>query len=206
MQKVVLFLTVIIFSFSCSDMRKNSIENTNTNSNKDANQINTSSEFYLKKNKNIEDYYLNIPDNGYFSCEFQSESNKEWRKKHIIKRNIKNGYLLATDSSDFTIELALFKDKKKQRDIIAVFSRSCNVGGQCPPQYHFWTLESGHWKNITDEVFEIDKITKQIETNSNSIIGFKLPEFGTNIIVINCDELTPTGITLPFSDGKVIFD
>ncbi|PTB93871.1 hypothetical protein C9994_12635 [Marivirga lumbricoides] len=140
----------------------------------------------LKENKNIVDYYLEIPELSYFNCEFENEWPVDKRKAKIVKSNIKNGYLYATDSFDFELEMALFKDTINNRDVIGAFSRGCNIGGQCTPQYDFWTLEKGEWQNITKEIFNIEEISKEINSQNN-IIGFRLPEVGTSLIVVNCE-------------------
>ncbi len=162
-----LSLTVVLF-YSIWD--NSGVENTTT----------------IVKNRNILYYYLEIPDLSYFNCEFDNEWPAKKRKSKIISLNIKNGYLFATDSFEFELEMALFKDKTNNRDVIGAFSRACNIGGQCPPRYDFWTVEKGEWQNITEEIFKRDIISNSINSQ-NDIIGFRLPEYGTSIIVTDCE-------------------
>lgn len=151
---------------------------------------------------NIEDYYLNIPAKELFICEKSINPNQEFRKKYIVKKDIKNGYLLATDSVDFKLEMALFKDKLLNRDVIGVFSRPCNIGGQCPSSYDFWTVKDSKWINITKEVIDLENITSTIEKEKEIIAGFRLPETGTSIFVIDCENESNTGILLTWNNGK----
>lgn len=136
----------------------------------------------------IEQYYFMLPAEDYFNCEFNPMPDAAFRKKYIIKSNVKNGYLVASDKNDFSIEMALFKDKINGRDIIAVFSRGCNIGGQCPPRYDFWTYKNKQWLNVTKELVNLESVFTKVEQESGSIPGFQLPEFGTDIKIIACDS------------------
>jgi hypothetical protein len=200
-----LIISIILFSCSACHSKENNFAN-KTPYIKLASNKEIENPFYSNQDKNIEDYYLNIPSNGLFNCEKSIIPNQEFRKKNIVKKDIKNGYILATDSSDFKLEMALFKDKIKNRDVIGVFSRPCNIGEQCSSSYEFWTVLENKWKNITNEVIGIEYITNTIEKEKGILLGFRLPEIGTNISVVDCDNVTETGIFLKWKNGKFIYD
>ncbi len=156
------------------------------------------------ENKNILNYYLEIPDLNYFNCEFENDWPAEKRESKIISLNIKNGYIFATDSFEFELEMALFKDKTNNRDVIGAFSRACNIGGQCPPRYDFWTVERGEWENISQEIFDIEQITRSFN-KENEIIGFGLPEYGTSLTVTDCETGIALDKKIAWTEGKFHF-
>ncbi|MBO9698556.1 MAG: hypothetical protein J7604_00020 [Sporocytophaga sp.] len=150
----------------------------------------------------IEQYYFMLPAEDYFNCEFSPKPDATFRKMYIIKSNVKNGYLVASDKNDFSIEMALFKDKIIGRDIIAVFSRGCNIGGQCPPRYDFWTYKNKQWFNVTKELVNLESVSKKVEQESGSIPGYLLPELGTDIKVVECDSKKDLGYRLKWVNSK----
>lgn len=137
--------------------------------------------------KSVLDYYLEMP-NDYFVCEMAKIYSKAERSNLIKHQNIKNGFIKAAADIG-NIEIALFKDKIKKRDILAVFAQ-CGPGCMCQKTGFLVQKNDLTWDNITDEIFPSDaQINKFIFDDENKDVFYKfiIPEFGTTIKVLDWD-------------------
>lgn len=137
--------------------------------------------------KNVLDYFLELP-NEYFVCEMAKIYNKAERNTLIKHKNVKNGFIKA-EADIGNIEVALFKDKIKNRDILAVFAQ-CGPGCMCQKTGFLVQNTNLTWQNITDEIFPSEaQISKFIFNDENRDIFYKfiIPEFGTTIKVLEWD-------------------
>ena len=123
-----------------------------------------------------ESYFDKLPKN-YFVC--ADEDNFAKRKQLIQQVNAANGYLLARTSNAQTIELAVFKDKKHSREVVAAF-RECGKTCECNQQ-KVWGYTKNTWIELTDSVFEASFLRQW--RGADSTYDFILPEFGTQILV-----------------------
>ena len=141
--------------------------------------------FAKSKRKNVLDYYLLLPDE-YFFCEFTPKITKEHKRQQIIRKNIKNGFILSK-SEGFDMEVALFRYKRGGRsiDIIAVNIR-CGAGCMCN-RFEFLAMRNdGSWKKVTANIFPSEQqIVKKLKTKNEVILEYYLPEFGTTVKVFN---------------------
>lgn len=160
----------------------------------------SSSSSAQEKTKNVLDYYLDLPDNLFY-CELSKSFSKEAKEKQIVRKNLPNGFILAK-SEGYRMEVALFKDRTKNRDIIAVNIR-CGEGCMCSRFEVLELIAGGKWKNVK-EIFPSEaEITKALEGKgkSDAIYEIALPETGTTIQLIDSTNQKPL-IGIIWKDGK----
>lgn len=138
----------------------------------------------------ILDYYLALPD-GYFHCELTPKITREYRMKQIVRKNVKNGYLLSK-SEGYPMEVALFVDPTGKQRVIAV-NITCGEGCMCNRFVLLRYLGPGKWQNITGDLMPsdgaIDAAIKEKHGERNwSLI---LPEFGTTVRVVDAATSAP---------------
>jgi hypothetical protein len=176
---IVIVLVLIIASCTNSKSKQGDKEKQTTSKNKPQKSS-------IDKNKphktpgNVKDYYFLLPSK-YFICDaMEDNDNKENRRKAIKHQNIKNGYIKAKPQEFYDLEVALFKNREENKDIIATFIQ-CGAGCMCNvTDFLLYDNKTGKWKNITSKIFpsfsEIDKVVDE-----PSLLMYKLPEFGTTI-------------------------
>ena len=99
----------------------------------------------------------------------------KYRKSLIKIEDLKNGYLrLESSKWQGWVEIALFK-KADGSYVVAISQVACGQG--CSGGVIFATYKSGHWKNITREVFP-----------HSSQGYYRLPRIGTSIVLICGDK------------------
>lgn len=181
-----------LFYFSMFALLINGCSNSTGKTNKNTTEPKFKTEEQEKhktKNKNpqnIEDYYYLLPE-SYFMCDaVEAGDSKEFRKSKLTKKNIQGGYITANPQGFYTLEVALFKNRKNQSDIIAAFIQ-CGAGCMCNAMdFLTWDKETSTWKNITESIFPSSSL---IEEKAGELEGveFKLPEKGTTIKGYNED-------------------
>jgi hypothetical protein len=135
-----------------------------------------------KKKMTIEDYYLALPSN-YFLCD-QSDEVYSVKNKlaGITLSDLKNGYLEAQAGS-FKLKVTLFKDKEKNKDIIAVYM-NCGLGCMCNA-FDFLTYKGNEewepadvfdWKLVDEYIAAVSE-----KTGKEVYIQYELPRIGTTI-------------------------
>ncbi|ELR73596.1 hypothetical protein C900_02681 [Fulvivirga imtechensis AK7] len=140
-----------------------------------------------KQGKSILDYYLLLPD-YIFECEIPFEHSEAARLNAISYKSIKNGYIKAqTNEGEFTV--VMFKDRQKNRDIIAI--TKCGAGCQCfvNTYLQFDTMRE-LWVDASDVMpsdEEFESVGKKLEEASGQEVWplFILPEHGTTIMVVD---------------------
>lgn len=182
MNKWILFFIIVTFA-ACGNNKEVEQSETKdssaiTKQNGMQTQINTTQ---IKNPQNIMDYYLLLPADYFFCDASASDDNEAFRKKVLIHQNIKNGYLKAQPQEFYTLEVALFKNKKSNENIIAAFIQ-CGDGCMCNAMdFLVWNQTKNLWENISQQVFpSYDQISKKI--NGEESIKYVLPEFGTTIV------------------------
>jgi len=145
-------------------------------------EVNSESKNYSE----IEQLYLDLPFDDYFGCEFTPETTEAFRIKNILNLKKNNNYLHASDSFDFNFEIKLFENKWGYDKVVAVFSRQCNIGGQCPPSYKFYNVTDNNWNDITSSVFKIKDY--EAEMNLNMPIGYKIEANNNEIMAVSCED------------------
>ncbi len=145
---------------------------------------------FTGETKNIVDYYLTLPGE-YFVCDAGAvQDTKDFRTKCIQYKNIKNGYLRAKvdNGLQYPLEVALYKDRSNQRDIIAV-SIDCGPGCLCNVFKLLALDKKGQWEVIENilPIQEMEKTLEKLQKKSDNELfpAFILPEFGTTIKVID---------------------
>lgn len=138
----------------------------------------------------ILDYYLALPD-AYFQCEMEAKITTQEKMKQIVRKNVKNGYLLAK-SEGYPMEVALFVDATGKERVIAV-NISCGEGCMCNKFALLRYLGPGKWKNVTADLMppdgEIDAAIRKKHGDRNwSLV---LPEFGTTVRVVDAATSAP---------------
>lgn len=138
----------------------------------------------------ILDYYLALPD-AYYQCEMEPKITAQYKMKQIVRKNIKNGYLLAK-SEGYPMEVALFVDAAGEERVIAV-NITCGEGCMCNRFALLRYLGPGNWKNVTADLMppdgEIEAAIKKKHGDRNwSLI---LPEFGTTVRVVDAATSAP---------------
>ena len=99
----------------------------------------------------------------------------KYRKSLIKIEDLKNGYLrLESNKWQGWVEIALFK-KADGSYVVAISQVACGQG--CSGGVIFATYKSGHWKNITRQVFP-----------HPSQGYYRLPRIGTSIVLICGDK------------------
>lgn len=198
MKGLYLFFIVILcrnYCFSQSPIGEGKLENGITNQKLKNWQI----EIANKKNKSILDYYLLLPEKLLEGGTGIVDDSREYRlikannEKHPIQGriNLKAGYLIA--SPDAYLKMALFKDRKNNKDIIGIIL-GC---GMPPVQYcDYGFLEFNNEKlewTINRDVFpwedfnaKCNKLAKQKPSTEEYFLPeIILPEFGASIVVID---------------------
>jgi hypothetical protein len=180
------------------------IENGLKNQNLDSWQI----EIAKKKVRSIEDYYLILPKK-LLEAELEIKNdNRKFRLDKISRVNIKSGYLIA--NPDAHLEMALFRDKKNNRDILAIV-----LGCGSPPiqycDFGFLEFDSNEmvW-SINKEVFPWAEFNSKCDELSNSkpsdqeyfLPNIILPEFGTTIHLIDAWDSDNTPLVLIKWNGQ----
>ncbi|MBT4498253.1 MAG: hypothetical protein HOC74_11050 [Gemmatimonadetes bacterium] len=135
-----------------------------------------------EKTKNINDYFLLLPSE-FIDCEgaqFGQYSTKQKREKIISKIDQKNGYLQFYKTG----QLVLFKDRKNNKDIIAIQSGRCGAGNTCGALNTLLEFQDSTW------IFRIDLLPdgKRIEDlyyDDDTCPYFDLPQYGTTILIKN---------------------
>lgn len=129
------------------------------------------------------DYYLALPDD-YFHCELTPKITREYRMKQIVRKNIKNGYLLAK-SDGFPMEVAIFVDAGGKNRTIAV-NITCGEGCMCNRFSLLRHLGPGKWKIVTDDLMPSDEAIDAAvrKKHGEKIWSLVLPEFGTTVKVV----------------------
>jgi hypothetical protein len=148
------------------------------------------------------DYYLTLPAD-YFSCEMPVDVTRQYRLKQIIKKNLKNGYILAK-SEGLKMQVALFTYAPKSMNVIGV-NIPCGAGCMCNKFAMLTRSSSGKWSNITSKIFPSEeRILKAIgKAGQDIILQYDLPEYGLDIKVI--DDMTKKVICkVTWSGGKFI--
>jgi len=140
----------------------------------------------VSQGKDIVGYYLAMPGD-YFACEAGVFTDSEtFRLQAIQHKNIKNGYLLAhiDHGMRYSIEVALFKDRLRGWDVIAV-SIDCGAGCMCNEFKLLAFATDGSWQILDDllPVRQMEQAMKKLEQEVGAEISavYKLPEFGTTI-------------------------
>jgi len=136
--------------------------------------------------KDVVGYYLTLPGD-YFACDAGVFTDSEtFRLAAITHKNIKNGYLLAhiDHGMRYAMEVALFKDRVRHRDVIAV-SIDCGAGCMCNTFQLLALAKDGSWQVLEDllPVRQLEQTMKKLEQEAGEEISavYKLPEFGTTI-------------------------
>jgi len=137
---------------------------------------------YDLEGMNVHDYYLMLPK-GYFGCDNpEYKDSQKAREDAILKKNIKNGYI-ESQTTHVPMEVVLFKDRKNNRDLIAIAS-NCGAGCLCQT-FTFMEYKNGQWLTA------MDVLPMEAMKNANAEINESgeadifpeaiLPEFGTTI-------------------------
>jgi len=136
--------------------------------------------------KNIVDYYLQLPDE-YFFCETLIIPDRKDKLSLIKKKNLKDGYILAsTKDGDFPLETALFTDDYMGLKLIAVNVR-CGSGCMCRKLDFFFVSDGKLMKSANDYLFpKNDEIEKAAGIKDG--YEFSLPGDGKYINVIDGDS------------------
>ncbi|MBX7147450.1 hypothetical protein K1X76_00065 [bacterium] len=141
---------------------------------------------HAKEPQNILDYYLLLPEK-YFACELPPEASSSQRMAAIQHQNIKNGYI-KTISEGFPMEIALFKMKKTQQNMIAV-TVSCGAGCMCNKQ-DFLIYTSNKWEETKPLPNNLQILHEKLAQQKGREIFpyYKLPETGTTIEVHDSEK------------------
>ncbi|NMM50067.1 hypothetical protein [Marinigracilibium pacificum] len=132
----------------------------------------------------VEKFYFELSNEDFFGCEFSPDLTHEFKLKNIAYLNNEQNYLIATDSFDFQLEIKVFEKTDKKDQVIAVFSRSCNICGQCPPEYKFFKIIDSGLEDITTSIF--DRTTLEKNLNVSHLVGYQLND-NDLIVVTNCE-------------------
>ncbi len=195
----ILIALAVIFSACTNSKTKQDKKENQTTSKKVAEKSGINNDKQRKTSGNIKDYYFLLPGK-YFICDaMEANDNKENREKSIKHQNIKNGYIKAKPQEFYDLEVALFKNREENKDIIATFIQ-CGAGCMCNvTDFLLYDNKTGKWENITSEIFpsfsEIDKVVDE-----PSLLMYQLPEFGTTIEGVN-ENTGKTEIKIGW-DGK----
>ncbi|PTB93872.1 hypothetical protein C9994_12640 [Marivirga lumbricoides] len=161
-------------------------------------------EIVEKKTKSIKDYFLLLPMD-IVNCEpLFSEESLESRKQFITKENIKNGYLEAEG-----MQLALFKDRNKNIDIIAVQRGKSGIGTTCGGVNTLLQFdeEKKCWiyrNDLLPEDKKLEEIQEDYISRNNyemALPYYILPEVGTTIKVFD-EENESTIYNLKWDGSK----
>lgn len=151
--------------------------------------------------KTVLDYYCLIPDE-FFQCEDDVKITRNYKLNQIKYKNIKAGYIRA-ESERNPMEVALFKDIKSNKDVVAV-NIKCGPGCMCNRFALLQFDANGKAINITASIFPNENlIWKKIKRTDVDAYEFILPEVGTTIKVVHAD----TGEELAqifWRDGKFV--
>lgn len=152
----------------------------------------------LVEAKTVLDYYFELPDN-LFRCDLNPNINKKYKSSLLTHQNIPNGYLTAQVEEN-QLQVAIFKDKTHQRDIIAVFLE-CGEICACGHR-HFFTPNDQDLKEVTANF--LPKMEESVQKRCKDCeIEYKLPEFGTTIEVIDIHANKPI-LKFEWEAGKFV--
>ncbi len=119
-------------------------------------------------------------DDFFFYSNERNESRSailKYRKSLIKVEDIKNGYLrLESNEWKGWVEIALFK-KADGSYVVAISQVAC--GPACSGGVIFATYKTGHWKNVTKQVFP-----RSLPRASY----YQLPRVGTSIVLVCGDD------------------
>lgn len=133
------------------------------------------------KPRNVLDYYLLLPE-SVFWCEVAPPVvDQAFREAQILHKNVKNGYLTAR-SEAWTLQVALFRDRARGVDLIAV-NRPCGMGCMCD-SFQVLRYDAGKW--ATWDAFPTpDAIRTAAGLGADDGYELVLPEVGTDIQVVD---------------------
>ena len=130
-------------------------------------------------NKNVLDYYLEIPKEILLCDNYSDKDSKDYRVSRILRMDIRNGYVLSYHGGLIYVQVALFKNPLTSKDIIGVVA-SCGMGCMCNENNFYEIQSNGTWNNVTDKI-----IPKEYMDAG----WFMLPEVGTTIQIYDYDIL-----------------
>ncbi len=193
-----LFILVFVILFSCEgkkDSGDKAAQNISEESNETVENMENhclydnyewQRELLEKGNKSVKDYFLLLPiDIVYCEQPLEDESYKS-REDLLTKENIKAGYLEAGN-----MQVALFKDRENDLDLIAIQRGKSGAGTTCGGINAILEFKEGCWVYRNDLLPE-DKVLTDIEkaylVKNNYEVAlpyFALPEVGTTIRVLD---------------------
>ncbi|MCI4667970.1 MAG: hypothetical protein MRZ79_07395 [Bacteroidia bacterium] len=160
------------------------------------------------ENPNIKDYYLALPESFFgIDCDESAPIKNliEARKKGIAYQNVKSGYLRDEFHPDERKwSYALFKDRVKNRDIVAYSPINDMADYPCgrPDFQGFYELNTwGLWENVTKEVIDIEYLEKKLGFQDFLLV---LPEYGTTIKIQRYGSLEKSYGNLLWKNGKFV--
>lgn len=157
--------------------------------------------FAARATKDVRDYFMLLPRET-FECEEQDgPASEAERDARIGVKDLENGYLEASASSA-RMEVALFKDRKRQRDVLGVGIAS-GEGDMCNHlEFSVWSDERRSWTVVNGEVLPASEIEAKVEAlrGPDTAWGLKLPRRGTDTEVVDKDGKTL--LTLKWADGR----
>ena len=154
--------------------------------------------FNEKEPKTVEDYYYMMPSELFFEVRRPLGDGVDWRKKQLKVLDIKNGYVKAKTEFE-TFEMALFKDRKRGKDLIVVLSY--NEGGGYLSKYEV---------NADNEMAAGDVVNKDVSSQMDKYfevdgvmygVDYTLPQKGTTIRL----EYQGKKARLEWEDGEFVF-
>jgi len=125
----------------------------------------------------ILDYYYALPD-YYFECELDMDHSRELRDSYLTYKADNSNFMLFKTNEFDSVQMALFSDAENKTRYVA-YVNQCGEGCQCN-LVAFLSFENGEWVDHADEVFP--DLSQLIE-DPDAIIGYQLPEEGTDIVV-----------------------
>ncbi len=148
------------------------------------------------KKMSVMDYYLALPDDCFY-CEIApADLSAEYRKKQIIKANLRAGYIEARLES-YSMQVALFTAPGVT--VVAV-NRPCGAGCMCDLFRLFVPLPGGKWGDFAGFPSG-DEVLAGIGRKDLEYVEYVLPEIGTDIKVIDPDT-RKTLLLISWSGGK----
>ena len=153
--------------------------------------------FNEKPKKTIEDYYYMLPSSMFFERRLPLGDGVEWRKKQIKALDTKNGYLNAkTEFEEF--EIGLFKDKKRNKDVIVVLAYD---GGNYLYKYEVSADNKMVSNSVLNEAMEAEMVQYFGDESVLYQVDYTLPRQGTTIGM----DYNQQKAGLEWRDGEFVF-
>jgi len=147
---------------------------------------------------NVREYYLELPADLFY-CEIAPPVvDRAFKERQISYENVKSGYLLAR-SEDWPLQVALFKDKKRKVDVIAV-NRPCGMGCMCD-RFDLMQYADGAWTPWAGTFPAPEAIRKAAGIGEDEGYELVMPERGTDILVVD-PETRERRLTIRWSAGE----